>query len=307
LIGYEVEETYVWRPSNVCSLCKSESVITDPESAEIVCSKCGMVISDKIEQTRHTSESKRSKGIRIQTSLARHDGLCTLIGRTDKDASGHRIKPYVHSTMGRLRTWNLRIQTDISTDRNLLPAYNELSILKPKLGLSDALIEKTAHVYRKAQERGLIRGRSISAVLTASIYISCRELGIPKTLKEIAQANNISGKIVPKAYRMLLSKLDLKIPNPDPMKCIVRIANKVGLKENTKRIAFDLMDNVIIKEISAGKDPMGLAATVLYISCLKAGEKKTQKDISEAAGVTGVTIRKRVKDLRNTIHRTRYK
>jgi transcription initiation factor TFIIB len=153
----------------------------------------------------------------------------------------------------------------------------------------------------------LIRGRSISAVLTASIYISCRELGIPKTLKAIAQANNISGKIVPKAYRMLLSKLDLKIPNPDPMKCIVRISNKIGLKENTKRIAIDLMDNVIKKEISAGKDPMELA--VVYISCLKTGEKKTQKDISEAAGVTGVTIRKRVKELTNTIQiiRTQYR
>ena len=116
------------------------------------------------------------------------------------------------------------------------------------------------------KERGLIRGRSISAVLTAAIYISCRELGIPKTLKEIARADNIAGKIVPKAYRMLLSELDLKIPNSDPMKCIVRIANKVGIKENTKRIAIDIMDNVIKKEISAGKDPMGMAATVLLPS-----------------------------------------
>jgi transcription initiation factor TFIIIB Brf1 subunit/transcription initiation factor TFIIB len=33
----------------------------------------------------------------------------------------------------------------------------------------------------------------LAAVLTAAIYISCREVGIPKTLKEIAQANNIAG------------------------------------------------------------------------------------------------------------------
>jgi transcription initiation factor TFIIB len=240
MTGCDDEDTFPVLTSNVCCLCKSESAITDPESAEIVCTKCGKVISDKIEQTRQSLGSKNTKVTAMPTSLARH-GLYTLIGRTDKDASGHKIKPYVHSTMGRLRTWNLRIQTDNSTDGNLLPAYNELSelILKPKLGLSDAIIEKTAHVYRKAQERGLIRGRSISAVLTASIYISCRELGISKTLKEIAEANNISGKMVPKAYRMLLSKLDLKIPNSDPMKCIVRIANKVGLKENTKRLAVE--------------------------------------------------------------------
>jgi transcription initiation factor TFIIIB Brf1 subunit/transcription initiation factor TFIIB len=33
------------------------------------------------------------------------------------------------------------------------------------------------------------------------------------------------------------------------------------------------VDDVVKKEISAGKDPMALTATVLYISCLKVGEK----------------------------------
>jgi transcription initiation factor TFIIB len=51
--------------------------------------------------------------------------------------------------------------------------------------------------------------------------------------------------------------------------------------------------------MSAGKGPMGLAATVLYLSCLSNGEYMTQKDIAEAAGVTEVTIRNRVKDLKS--------
>jgi transcription initiation factor TFIIB len=32
------------------------------------------------------------------------------------------------------------------------------------------------------------------------------------------------------------------------------------------------VEKVAENEISAGKDPMGLAATVLYISCIKTGE-----------------------------------
>jgi transcription initiation factor TFIIIB Brf1 subunit/transcription initiation factor TFIIB len=32
-------------------------VITDPESAEIVCSKCGMVISDKIQEIKQESRT----------------------------------------------------------------------------------------------------------------------------------------------------------------------------------------------------------------------------------------------------------
>jgi transcription initiation factor TFIIB len=51
------------------------------------------------------------------------------------------------------------------------------------------------------------------------------------------------------------------------------------------------------REISAGKNPMGLAATVVYISCIKTGENITQKDIAQAAGITDVTLRNRFKDL----------
>ena len=91
---------------------------------------------------------------------------------------------------------------------------------------------------------------------------------------------------------MLLSELDLKIPNPDPMKCIVRVANKAGLNEKTKRIAMDIMDDVTKREISAGKDPMGMAATVLYISCLNTGEKKTQKLLAIVLSCYVVTLPK---------------
>jgi transcription initiation factor TFIIB len=58
------------------------------------------------------------------------------------------------------------------------------------------------------------------------------------------------------------------------------------------------MNELIKKEISAGKDPMGLAATVLYLSCLANGETTTEREVAQAAGVTEVTIRNRFKDLK---------
>jgi transcription initiation factor TFIIB len=51
-------------------------------------------------------------------------------------------------------------------------------------------------------------------------------------------------------------------------------------------------------EISAGKDPMGLAATVIYASCIRSGEIKTQKEIANAADITDMTLRTRLKDLK---------
>ena len=107
----------------------------------------------------------------MPTSLARHDmGLYTMIGRGHKDARGQVLDASMRSTMGRLRTWDLRTQA--SANRNLITAFNQLNILKDKLGLPDAIIERTAYIYRKARERGLVRGRETSSALAACSLLS---------------------------------------------------------------------------------------------------------------------------------------
>ncbi len=292
--------------SRKCSNCGSNQIITDIESGEIICSNCGQVISNNMLEdnrpewrTFSTEEQANKSRIGIPTSLARHDmGLATVIGTPDRDASGHKIDAAMRSMMERLRTWDLRTQTHSSTDRNLRHAFYELNRLKDKLGLSDTIIEKTAYIYRKAQERMLIRGRTISGILAAAIYIACRELGTPRTLKDISVDSNVKLKEVARSYRLLYFELDLKTPLIDPLKCIVKVANKAKLSEKTKRHAAEMMSIVNNRELSAGKDPMGLAASVLYLASLKNGESITQIDIAEAAGVTEVTLRNRAKDLR---------
>jgi transcription initiation factor TFIIB len=292
----------------MCSMCKSGKTVTDPESGELICRNCGLVISDKAQESRpewraFTSEEANDRSrTGIPSSLARHDmGLSTVIGRTDRDASGRAIDISMRSTMGRLRAWDFRTQAHSPTDRNLRQAFSELDRLKDKLGLTDAAVEKTAYIYRKAQERGLVRGRTISAMVGAAIYIACRETGTSRTLKDIAEIGNIKRKDLARIYRIVVMELDLKIPMIDPMKCIVRVANRANLSERTKRMAMSIMKNVTKSGISAGKDPMGLAASVLYLACLNSGESKTQTDIAEAAGVTEVTVRNRYKNLKSQL------
>ena len=272
-----------------------------------------MVLSDKVEDTSHSERRvfTREGGGQIDytrvrtgapTSLARHDmGLATIVGGGNRDSSGQKIDPSIHSTMQRLRKWDFRGQLNTPSDRNLRTAFKLLDALKDKLGLSYAAIEKVAYIYRKVQERGLVRRRSIHAVLAAAVYIVYRELGISKTMKDISAASNLKRKNIARTYRQLVLELDYKVPNTDPTKCIAKVANKTNLTEKTKRKALNIMEKVTENEISAGKDPMGLAATVLYISCIKTGENISQKDISHAAGITDVTLRNRFKDLKNQL------
>lgn len=293
-----------------CLICKNNRIVTDSESGEVICSNCGTVISDRNQEISRPEwrfysaeqENDRSRtGIPI--TLAKADmGLATIIGKDDRDASGHLLDGAMRNRMQRLRTWDLRTRNHTASDKNLLQAFSKLDVLKDKLALSDAVVEKIAYIYRKVQHRGLIRGRTISGLIAAAIYAGCREMETPWTLKDIAAASNVKRKDIARNYRMLLFELNLKVPNADPIKCIVKVANRSNLTENTKREAIAIMKDVAKKEISAGKDPMGLAATVLYLSCLRTGEETTQTQIAQASGVTEVTLRNRLKELKSKLH-----
>ena len=124
---------------------------------------------------------------------------------------------------------------------------------------------------------------------------------IPRTLDDIATIGNIKRKSIAKCHRELVFELHLKIPIIDTAKCVARVANKANISEKTKHQAMNLMNDVVKTGISAGKDPMGLAATVLYASCIKTGEQKTKVDLASAAQTTEVTIRSRFKDLKNRL------
>jgi transcription initiation factor TFIIB len=155
-------------------------------------------------------------------------------------------------------------------------------------------------IYRKAEKRGIIRGRTIPSTLAASLYVACREMLAPKTLKEIAKASNIRVKTLSKDYRLLLTELDLKVPNNDLMYYVSKVGNAIPASEKTKRRALELA-NIIDKKdrntYTSGKDPMGLAATVIFMASIDNGENMTQRDIATAAGLTTVTIRCRLKEI----------
>jgi transcription initiation factor TFIIB len=295
--------------ATACSTCNKDNTgITDPIRGEIICNSCGTVISEKLEDTSHQerSASTYKEADRARTgapySLARHDmGLSTIIGKENKDASGQTIDLAMRSKMERLRTWNHRSIVYTSGDRNLIKAFGQLDRLKEKLGLSDAIVEKAAYIYRRAQERGLIKGRTIDTMLAAAVYSACREMETTRTIKDIASVGNIRRKNLARNYRTLVFELDIKIPIVDPMKCIARVANRLKINEKTKYHAINIMEEVVDREINAGKEPIGLAATVLYASSIKTEEKISQKDIAAASGVTEVTIRNRFKDLRKLL------
>jgi len=283
-----------------CQICGKRNLITDNDSGEVYCSACGTVFSERMQDSgpewrsfADDATTKARTGAKI--SLSQHDmGLSTVINPSNKDATGKVLSPSMKITLKRLRVWDSRSQNK-PTDRNLKDAFNELHKMKNKLALSDAIIEKASYIYRKALEKKLVRGRSISAMIAASLYAACRDAEIPRTLKDVADKSNVKKKIIAACYRTLIKEFDMKMPVVDSVQCIARIASQLDLAEKTKRDAIKIIRNAEKIKLSAGKNPMGFAATALYLSCVQNDDRVTQKDIAIAANITEVTLRNRLK------------
>lgn len=292
-----------------CPECGSTNLINDPDTGEVICGDCGLVIQETTidkgpEWRAFTQEEKESRSrVGIPTSFSVHDkGLSTSIDKIDRDALGRKLPLNTRLQMWRLRKWQIRSRVHSSIDRNLAQAMTEIDRLSDKLAIPSAVKEKAAVIYRKALDQGLVRGRSIAAIAAASLYAACRLTGTPRNLKEIAEASLVGKKDVARCYRLLLRELNLVMPIADPVVYLSKIAERAGISGHIQANALKILNEARRKHISAGKDPMGLAAAALYIASSLAGEKRTQKEIADAAGVTEVTVRNRYKTLKRQLH-----
>jgi len=291
-----------------CIECASVNLIHDYDTGETVCGDCGLVLYGQMmdkgpEWRAFTQEEKASRSrVGMPTSYSVHDkGLSTAISQVDRDAFGRKLPLSTRIQMWRLRKWQIRSRAHSSVDRNLAQAMAELDRLSDKVYIPWPIKENAAVIYRKALDKSLVRGRSIAAIMAAAVYVACRESGTPRALHEIAEASLVDKKDIARCYRLLLRKLDMHMPIADSLTYVSKIAERTGISGKTQGIAIQILREARKKWATAGKDPMGLAAAALYIACLQNNEKKTQKDVAEAAGVTEVTVRNRYKPLKRQL------
>jgi transcription initiation factor TFIIB len=294
------------RANGKCARCGKPALVDTGPDGERICGNCGLVLAEHSVDQRpewrsftEVGEGRARAGAPISITLG-DMGLSTVIGRSNRDSSGRTLDMGMRSAIKRLRTWDSRSHA-FASERSLIVALKELDKTAEKLGLSQAVKERAAYIFRKALARGHLRGRSINGVASAALYAAIRDTGTPRTLKDVAAANNLKRNEVARDYRTLLREMDLTMPVADAARSVHRIASTVGLSERVARKAIEIVRIIERKEISAGKSPMGLAGASLYLASVLAGETTTQKEISDAAGVTEVTVRNRYKGLRTDL------
>jgi len=244
-----------------CTECGSTDLIRDHEAGELVCERCGFVISSMFlnqgPEWRAFDAEQRQKRTRVGAPLTWtiHDrGLSTIIGWRGQDAYG-------------------------------------------RINLPKNILETASVLYRRVVRKRLIRGRSIQGVAAATIYIACRQCKVIRTLEEVANATHISKKELGRNYRFLLRKMQTRVPPVGSKNYVSKFVNQLNLSGDAESIALKILDQAIEMRLTSGRGPAGMAAAATYIASLLTDERRTQGEIARGAHVTEVTIRNRYKEL----------
>ena len=287
-----------------CPECGSNHLSRDYSRAELVCRDCGLVIDENMidqgpEWRAFDSEQreKRSRTGSPMTYTIHDKGLSTAIGWTNKDAYGKRIPTRNRAQLYRMRKWQRRVRISDATERNLVLALSSIDRMASTLGLPRTVRETAAMIYRKAALKKLVRGRSIDGIAASALYAACRQCHVPRTLDEISKVAHISKKELGRNYRYVSIELQLKLLPTSPRDYIPRFCSQLKLSSEVQLKTFDILRSATNKELTSGRGPTGLAAATLYIASVLCGERRTQREVAEIAGVTEVTIRNRYKEL----------
>lgn len=282
-----------------CPECAGINLFWNKDKGEIICRDCGLVVEEKMvdfnqewrEFDSDDADKKRRTGAPI-TYTQYDQGLGTEIGRkTDLYSMGGKDK----SKFMRLRKWQYRISTAI--ERNLKLALAELKRVSSYLKIPKSVEEEAARIYTLAVQRGLVRGRSMESVVAGALYAACRRHEVPRTLDELSESSGIEKKEVGRTYRFITRELAISIMPSNPADYIPRFASALKLSPETQSKSIEIIESAQIKELTSGRGPTGIAAAGLYVAALINGEKRTQREVADVAGVTEVTIRNRYKEL----------
>ena len=287
--------------------CKKHELVTDIQTGEIACSNCGIVSSEPIidlgaEMSGGSSaDYQNNSRVGAKRSLKMIDmGLSTLIEAKDRDVTGKSLSVENRRMFYRLRMWDRNSRSAV-TSKSFQKAFTLLDAISSKLGLPESVVEESAYLFRKIAARKILAGRSTAAMLSATIYATCRITDTPRTLQDISDAANIKKKVLQRTYRFLAKEMDISPESYTPSEFVTRIAKELALSEKTQRLSFKILDLCAKKYVSTSKNPMAMAAAAIHLAATTNAEKVSQLKISKVSGISAVTIRERRKEIVNKV------
>ncbi|OYT31750.1 MAG: transcription initiation factor IIB [Thermoprotei archaeon] len=298
-----MDDNYSCNILDKCPKCGGR-VIKDVERGEVICLDCGYVLEDHIidrgpewRAFDYEQRLRRERTGNPVSPIKFNKGLVTEIDWRFKDSSGKYLSLEKRPQISRLRKLNKITSLSQSSEKNFLIAFAEIERMAANLGLPKQAVNEAAMLYRKAASKKLIKGRSIESMAAACIYAACRTHKVPRSLDEISEISRADKREIGRSYRLLAKEILLKIPPSKAIDFVPRLVNTLGLSQEVRMLAVKIIEEARRLRLTSGRMPKGLAAAAVYLAAILYDQKRTQREVALAAGVTEVTVRNRFKEL----------
>jgi len=184
-----------------------------------------------------------------------------------------------------------------STEKNMATALQCITKIAIDLSLSNTALEEAILTYKRIIEKGLLKGRSMKAVCAAAIYIGSKQDKTAITMRDVAHSTKISPRKISHCYRSIIKHLKIPVQTTSVGNYAYEIATRLQLSARNKEVMEKIFEAMDSSKLFVGKAPTGVACAAIYISSLLIGEKRSQREIGEAARTTEMTIRSRIREL----------
>jgi transcription initiation factor TFIIB len=170
-------------------------------------------------------------------------------------------------------------------------------IMAEKYGINEKVMIETKKYFSIVVDKKLTQGRSFYVLFFTSLYLAYRMMGVPRPIKDIACMANISPNRLRKTYNYLVKKIGLIVPPLDPKKLIDYYSKELNLSEAIIEKAISIIQNAQERGLVAGKAPLSIAASAIFLACQNTKEFSGKKQIASIFNISAPTIRNFIKKM----------
>ncbi|KAK1937590.1 putative transcription initiation factor TFIIB [Babesia divergens] len=280
-------------------------IVIDHAEGNQICVNCGRVaevvlISDQQEWRNFNSESsggatnERSRVGEVNDVWLDGVNSTTFIG-------GSRRMQQIQNLVGNYE----------NSDKQLKSAFAMLRHIGDSIGINDIVMERGKEILKELNDISQLKGRVNALNILSVIYLGGREVGVCRTLKELAiydskLSQKDIGRAINRIKRLLPTRGNAVVE--DTAQLIPRFCSVLRLSNKIASLCEYVAGRAVLILRTSHRTTSLAAAVIYFVVQLVAGADPNAKiptimQISEVCGASETTIKSTYKELVNINHR----
>ena len=301
----QLECVYTNSELEVCKLCSSSLMIMEDGFPTCTNRQCCLIYKDTLDYSPewrfYNTDDKNANdptrcGNPINPLLVESSFGCKVLSTTK---SSYEMK--------KIRKWT-EWQSMPHKEKSLYDEFQFITTMAQNAGIPRIFIDDAMAIHKDISEQKMFRGMNRDGIKSASIYISCRLNGCPRTAHEIAEIFKLDKTSATNGCSMAVNILHNIERNLEPSKqaelCVTlpslfieRYCSKLNFNKELTMLAKFIANKVEKNNLITDNIPHAIAAGIVYFISYNCNLNVSKQDIKVICGVSEVTINKCFKKL----------